>query len=287
MFCTNCGKKIEDEMTFCPYCGSKLEKPITQHENKNGTEATESKPYRENIENDSQGLYQNNTGEENAQLNENASAKKPEKGSEAKTIIFALAAVIIILLVVVVYVVGGSKTSNHTNEESTNEATEEIQENTEQEDEANNSSDEADDTKEDAANTNEADSDSSAEENNASAPVKTYSGSAAFNDVTFDVSMNENSTEAMIAINNQTGTSYALGWVNGAQVVLTTSTGTYYATLAPNTRINSGSSQTLYAYFNEASGDIQSITINNVLQLENGLPRNVDLNGQSVTVVMQ
>ena len=87
MYCTNCGRKIDDNALFCPYCGQKVlntsqnmtenqkpyqapmsenpenyQSPFHVQNSENDTQGTYQAPFNDqNIENDTQGSYERNS----------------------------------------------------------------------------------------------------------------------------------------------------------------------------------------------------------------------------------
>ena len=85
---------------------------------------------------------------------------------------------------------------------------------------------------------------------------------------------------------NDTAGGYSLGWVNGVTVTCTTTEGEYYYASAME-KLDAGDSLTAKYYFDNADGELQSVTISGINELGNeGLP--VDFSGGgSVTIDME
>ena len=85
---------------------------------------------------------------------------------------------------------------------------------------------------------------------------------------------------------NDTAGGYSLGWVDGVTVTCTTTEGEYYYASAME-MLNAGDSLTAKYYFDNAAGELQSVTISGINELDaRGLP--VDFSGGgSVTIDME
>ena len=81
------------------------------------------------------------------------------------------------------------------------------------------------------------------------------------------------SNRFVIDVTNNDDCTYSFGWVSGANLIVETTTGTYSARGASSVKVSGGESAQVIVYFEEmVSGDILSITIQNIQPLKGGLP---------------
>ena len=115
--------------------------------------------------------------------------------------------------------------------------------------------------------------------------VVKISGSATHNGLTFTVDQ-KLSNRFVIKVKNEDACAYSFGWVNPAEIVIETTTSTYFGKVDGwgNTKIEAGSSGQLVVNIQEEiEGDIESITIQNINALND---RNLPVNGSTAGSVV-
>ena len=117
---------------------------------------------------------------------------------------------------------------------------------------------------------------STAEEPVTTAPSIQYTGVGKYRGLDISASCTDPSSIS-IKFENNSSDGYSLGWVDGPTITCITTDGEYYYKTTRAT-INAGDSYNLTAYFDNASGEIVSLYIDNVNALtSSGLPS--DMNG--------
>lgn len=84
---------------------------------------------------------------------------------------------------------------------------------------------------------------------------------------------------------NESDRGYSIGWVQGGTVTLQTTEGEFYYTIGNSLKVPAGGSCTETCYFDNATGDLISVSVNSVRKLsESGLPEDVSSSGVTITV---
>lgn len=89
-----------------------------------------------------------------------------------------------------------------------------------------------------------------------------------------------------IKVVNKSNIDLALGWVNGAKVIVDTDKGQFITTLKPGLKITQGLDDYLNVDVQNMSGTIKQVKIASIFALQNGLPDPVD-KGSEVVVYKQ
>ena len=118
------------------------------------------------------------------------------------------------------------------------------------------------------------------EESTESAQI--FEASAIYHGLTITASY-RTADRVTIRVQNTSPDSYAFGWVSGPTITCTTATGVYYYTLGPD-MVPAGAESSCECYFDGATGEVISISISDVIQLDSrGLPEGFG-SGATVTI---
>ncbi|MBR5529735.1 MAG: hypothetical protein IKU57_04585 [Oscillospiraceae bacterium] len=202
----------------------------------------------------------------------------PVKKSRWPAVVLALSAVLVVVLVVIALLTGAGNTSGSGDFAPGNSA--------------NISADNGSqlDPEEDTTAQSTTEPTATTEPSTTTAPaVVKISGSATHDGLVFTVNQ-KLSNRFVIKVNNSDECDYAFGWVSPAEVVIETTTSTYFGKVDGygNVKIMAGSSGQLVVNIEEdIEGEIESITLQNINALsKNGLPINGSQNGAVVDILI-